>query len=72
MSNSRTVIQSFSQRLWDTDPHSGLPGGSEGKESACDAGTRVRSLGWEDPLQEGVATHARILAWRTAWAEGHI
>ena len=27
-------------------------------------GTRVRSLGWEDPLEEGTATHSRILAWR--------
>ena len=25
---------------------------------------RVRSLGWEDPLEEGMATHSRILAWR--------
>ena len=26
--------------------------------------TWVRSLGWEDPLKEGVATHSSILAWR--------
>ena len=26
--------------------------------------TWVRSLGWEDPLEEGVETHSRILAWR--------
>ena len=26
--------------------------------------TRVPSLGWEDPLEEGVATHSSILAWR--------
>ena len=26
--------------------------------------TQVRSLGWEDPLEKGMATHARILAWR--------
>ena len=26
--------------------------------------TWVRSLGWEDPLEEGMATHSRILAWR--------
>ena len=26
--------------------------------------TWVRSLGWEDPLEKGKATHARILAWR--------
>ena len=28
--------------------------------------TRVLSLGWEDPLEEGVATHSSILAWRMA------
>ena len=26
--------------------------------------TRVSSLGWEDPLEEGMATHSTILAWR--------
>ena len=31
--------------------------------------TRVRSLGWEDPLEEGMATHSSILAWRIAWTE---
>ena len=82
----------------------GFPGGSAGKESACNAGdpssipglgrpagegigyplqsswaspvaqpvknpptmweTWVRSLGWEDPLEKGKATHSSILAWR--------
>ena len=31
--------------------------------------TWVRSLGWEDPLEKGMATHARILAWRIPWTE---
>ena len=26
--------------------------------------TQVQPLGWEDPLEEGMATHSRILAWR--------
>ena len=30
---------------------------------------RIQSLGWEDPLQEGMATHSSILAWRIPWAE---
>ena len=29
--------------------------------------TWVRSLGWEDLLEKGVATHSSILAWRTPW-----
>ena len=31
--------------------------------------TWVRSLGWEDPLEEGMATHSCILAWRIPWTE---
>ena len=31
--------------------------------------TRVRSLGQEDPLEKGMATHFRNLAWRTPWTE---
>ena len=30
---------------------------------------RVRSLGGEDPLEEGMATHSSILAWRIPWTE---
>ena len=30
---------------------------------------RVQSLGREDPLEEGMATHSGILAWRTPWTE---
>ena len=31
--------------------------------------TWVQSLGWEDPLEKGMATHSSILAWRIPWAE---
>ena len=31
--------------------------------------TRVRSPGQEDPLEEGMATHSSILAWRIPWTE---
>ena len=31
--------------------------------------TWVQSLGWEDPLKEGMATHSSILAWRIPWTE---
>ena len=30
---------------------------------------QVRSLGWEDPLEKGMATHSSILAWRSPWTE---
>ena len=29
----------------------------------------VRSLGWEDPLEEDIATHYSILAWKSPWTE---
>ena len=31
--------------------------------------TWVRSLGWEDPLEKGMATHSSTLAWRILWTE---
>ena len=31
--------------------------------------TRVRSLGWQDPLEEGIATLSSIVAWRIPWTE---
>ena len=48
----------------------GVPGGSDGKESSCNAGEWVLSLGWEDPLEEGMATHSSILAWRIPMDKG--
>ena len=88
----------------------GFPGGSAGKESACNAGdpgsisgsgrypgegrgypiqcswaflmaqmvknshamqeTWVQSLSWEDPMEEGMATHSSILAWRIPMDRG--
>ena len=30
---------------------------------------QVLSLGWEDPLEKGMATHSSTLAWRIPWAE---
>ena len=31
--------------------------------------TQVRSLGWEDPVEKGMATCSSILAWRIPWTE---
>ena len=39
------------------------PGGSEDKETACNVGeTWVQSLGWDNPLEQKMATHSSILA----------
>ena len=46
------------------------PGGSDGKESAYNAGRpRVRFRRQEDPLEKGMTTHSSILAWRIPWTE---
>ena len=47
----------------------GFPGGSVVKESPANEETWVRSLGWEGPLEEGLATHSSILAWRIPQTE---
>ena len=38
-------------------------------KTACSIGGRVRSLGQEDPLEKGMATHFSILAWETPCTE---
>ena len=47
----------------------GFPDSSAGKESACNAETPVQSLGWEDPLEKGKATHSSFLGlpWWLSW-----
>ena len=63
----------------------GFPGGASGQEHACQCRRlkscgfdpwvqkiprrRVRSMGQEDPLEEGMATHSSVLAWRIPWTE---
>ena len=49
----------------------GFPGGSGGmvKNPTAMWETWVRSLGQEDPLEKGMATHSSILAWRIPWTE---
>ena len=39
------------------------------KESAHDAGELVQSLGWEDPLEKGIATHSVFLPGESPWTE---
>ena len=46
-----------------------IPGGSEGKASARNAGARVRSLSREVPLEKEMATHSSTLAWKIPWTE---
>ena len=45
------------------------PGGSVVKNLPAMQKTQVRSLGWEDPLEEEMATYSSILAWEIPWTE---
>ena len=48
----------------------GIPGDSDDKESACNAGDLSPSLGWEDLLEKEMATHSSIQPWRTPMDRG--
>ena len=47
-----------------------FPGGSAVKNPPAMQETWVWSLGQEDPLEQGMATHSSILAWRIPWTRG--
>ena len=50
----------------------GFPGGSVVKNLPAMQETQeiqLQSLGWEDSLEEGMATHSSTLAWRIPWTE---
>ena len=50
----------------------GFPGGSAVKNPPAmqeSQETQVRFWDWEDPLEEGMATHSSIIAWRIPWTE---
>ena len=52
-----------------TSIHLGFLGGSAVKNLPAMQETWVRSLGWEDPLEEEMTTHSSILAWKIPWTE---
>ena len=66
--SSRPGIEPESPAL-QADAFKGFPGGSDGRESACMQEIQVLSLGWEDPLEKGMAALLSILAWRIPWTE---
>ena len=47
----------------DDPTHRDFPSGSVVKNPPARQQTQVQSLGWEDPLEEGMATHSSVLAW---------
>ena len=55
--------------LWNMGYAGIFPGGSIGKEIACNAGDLGSTPGQEDPLEKEMATYSSILAWRNPWTE---
>ena len=49
----------------------GFPGGSAVKNPPAMQETGSESLGLEDPLENEMATHSSILAWKFSWTEDH-
>ena len=48
----------------------GFPGGSDDEQICLQMWeTQVQALGWEDPLEKGMATHSSVLAWTITWTE---
>ena len=47
----------------------GFPDGSVVKNLSAMWEIWVQSLGWEDPLEESMATHSSVFAWRIPWTE---
>ena len=72
LSNTWGVVKKNKTRFlswnsWQSSRREGFPRGSDGKGSTWNAGDWVQSLDWEDPLEEDMATHSSVLAWRMPW-----
>ena len=59
------------QAIWETIWHylDIFPSGSDGKESACNAGDSGLFPGSGRSLEKGMATYSSVVAWRTPWTE---
>ena len=70
--NVRSVSVGKDHNKGSLPPLLGFPDGASGKEPACQCRRHemwVRSLGPEDPLEMGMATHSSIFAWEISWTE---
>ena len=62
-------MSKVNRELFDPCTSAGFPGGSVVKNLSAIQEIWVQFLGREDPLEEGMATHSSILAWRIPWTE---
>ena len=63
------LFQLCQEKFTSSNPWLSFPGGSDGKETLAMQKTQVWFLGWENPLEKGMATYSSILAWRIPWTE---
>ena len=65
----RSKSKSLLSKCLLTHIETSFPDGLAGQNPLAIQEIQVQSLGQEDPLEEGTATHPRILAWRIPWLE---
>ena len=68
VAESRTLLSDLAAAAAASESR-GFPCGSVVKNPPAVQEIQVQSLGGEDPLEEGVAAHTSILAWRISWTE---
>ena len=70
VAKSRAHLSDFHFELPNSNSVKRLPWWLSGKESTCQCRRlRFDSLGLEDPLEKGMATHSSFLAWEIPWTE---
>ena len=68
-SKARQQADQFGYLFSNTCSSRGFPGGSNGKESSCNAKDPGSTPGQEDPLEKEMTAHSSILAWGIPWME---
>ena len=69
--SNQVVKDLYNQKLkYIQELKEGFPNGSANKEPSCNTGEAGGRVGQEDSLEEEVATHSSILAWKIPWTEG--
>ena len=68
-STTRLILVTALTLPWVLAVAQSTSGGSVVKNLPAKQEMQVQSLGWEDPWEEEMATHSRILAWRIPWTE---
>ena len=68
MRSAETFLQNMTRLIAQT-PHLAFLGAQMVRNPPAVQETRVQFLGWADPVEQGMATHSRLFAWRIPWTE---